>query len=88
MPQEWTYYVPLLLHNGEGGIGFTFRFAHFERRLDEDLAWSAIMKWTEEILGVVPQDKDNLPLVPLGWDLFSGKQGPGVEPLKPKGNGH
>lgn len=80
--EKWVYYVPLLIHNGEGGIGFTFRFAEFEERLTEELAWAAIMQWTEELLGELPQDKDNLPLIPLGWTLMSAQRGPGV-----KGNG-
>lgn len=81
MAEEWRYYVPILIQS-EGKIGFTFRIAVFEQRLDEDAAWSAIMQWTKEMLGIVPQDKDDLPLVPLGWHLLSAKKGPG-----PKGNG-
>lgn len=80
MASEWLYYVPLLLHNGEGGIGFTYRFAVFEQRLDETGAWSALMQWSQEILGFVPQDKNDLPLVALNWVLLSAKQGAGVKP--------
>lgn len=80
MTQEWKYYVPILILGPEDKLGFTFRIAVFPQRLDENAAWSAIIQWSKEILGVVPQDKDDLPIVPLGWTLLSAKQGSAVEP--------
>ncbi len=80
--------MPLLLHDGQGGIGFTFRFAQFPGRLNEDLALSAILQWCEEILGVEPEDRNDLPVVALGWFLIGAKQGPAVQPPEPQDNGH
>ena len=86
MPQAYKYYVPVVL-NQESQVGFFIHIYETDVPINsEEEVYKMIDALTRK--HVPEPEKGTLPVIPLGFTLLTAKRGPGVEALKPKGNGH
>ena len=91
MPEQWSYYVAYIVQIEPGKIGISAKPVNIDQRIDSFKAVGALIaKLTTEVFpdGAPDLPDELMPVVPLFWHLITAKRGPGVETLKPKGNGH
>ena len=91
MAEQWHYYVAYIVQPEPGVIGISAKPVVIDQRIDSFAGVGALI--TEVTKAVFPDGPPDLPeemmpVVPLFWHLITSKRGPGVETLKPKGNGH
>jgi hypothetical protein len=78
MPQQWLYYIPILLQR-EGRVGLTAKMVELDHALNSpEAVITLINQLTAELSPDEPED-GTLPVVPLTWTLVTARQGAGVK---------
>ena len=91
MAESWLYNLVVFIQAAEDRGGLAAKKIRIDHKIDSfEILEGIIDGLTEEVFPDGPPDLPEhvQPIVPIHWTLVSAKRGPGVEALKPKGNGH